>query len=106
MMQYTPVNAVEDDDLRRIISVNCEAPVRLTRLLMPSLLRSKHARVCNVASIVADIAFPWGGCYSATKGFVANFSYSLRREARANGLPLQVSVVLPGFIDTPMTKIL
>lgn len=106
MMQMSPAAAVEDEQLRRILAVNCEAPVRLTRLLMPLLLKSKQPRICNVASIAAEICFPWGGVYSATKGFINNFSDTLRREAYANRLPLCVSIVKPGFIDTPMSALL
>jgi NAD(P)-dependent dehydrogenase (short-subunit alcohol dehydrogenase family) len=103
LMQSCPVMSVNDDQLKRIIAINCEAPVRFTRLLMPLLLKAKRPTVCNVASIAADTAFPWTGAYSATKGFVAQFSEALRREAMANNLNLRVAVIKPGYIATPMT---
>lgn len=103
LMQSCPVMSVDDDQLRRIIAINCEAPMRLTRLLMPLLLQADRPTVCNVASIASDTAFPWTGAYSATKGFVTQFSEALRREALANKLPLRVAVIKPGYIETPMT---
>jgi len=102
LMQHCPAGAVEDHQLRKILAVNCEAPVRLVRLLMPLLLATKRPTICNVASITADLPLLWSGCYSATKGFISNFSDSLRREAAVNGLPLRVCTIKPGFITTPM----
>lgn len=103
LMQSCPVMSVDDDQLKRIIAMNCVAPVQLTQLLMPLLLQAKRPTVCNMASIAADTAFPWTGMYSATKGFVAQFSEALRREAIANNLKLRVAVIKPGYITTPMT---
>jgi len=103
LMHHLPAACVDDDGLREILAVNCEAPVRLSRLLLPLLLQHDRPVLCNVASIAASVPFIWSGCYSATKGFVTNFSDSLQREAIANRLPLRVSVVEPGFIETPMT---
>lgn len=102
IMNHCPTVGVEEHQLRKILAVNCEAPVRLTRLFMPMLLATKRPTVCNVASVTADIPLLWSGCYSATKGFISNFSDSLRREAAANSLPLRVSVIKPGFIATPL----
>lgn len=102
LMQHCPAAAVEDAQLRKILTVNCEAPVRLIRSFMPMLLATELPTVCNVASWVADVPFCWSGCYAATKGFLSNFSDSLRREAAANGLPLRVAVIKPGMVRTPM----
>merc|ERR1740123_2505646 len=89
-----------------VFAVNCEAPVRLIRMLMPLLLATEKPTVWNVSSLTADTPLLWSGCYSGTKGFIANYSDSLRREAAASGLPLRVCCIKPGFISTPLTDAL
>lgn len=105
MMQFTSSTGMEEAALQRVVAVNCVAPVRLAKLLMPLLLKAEAPpTLCNVASIVADMPLIWTGAYSATKGFVNNFSISVRREALGNGVQLRVSIVKPGLVLTPMTS--
>lgn len=105
MPQY-PAAETTESDMRKILSVNCEGPVRLCRIFMPLLLKTERPSIVNVASITAHQPMGWGGLYGGTKAFVCAYTQSLRCEALASGLKLNSSVVIPGFIDTPMTTVM
>jgi hypothetical protein len=66
------------------------------------LLRDRGGALINVASAVADRAIPLQGNYSATKHAVKAFTDTLRMEIEELGLPISVTLVKPGSIDTPL----
>ena len=93
-------------NVERNMTLDFEAPVRLTEALLP-LLRGTAARaasgtprVCivNVASTASRVARPGAGAYSAAKFALAGWSDSLHAEEREHGI--HVGLVLPGFVGT------
>ncbi len=42
--------------------------------------------------------------YSATKAFMSNYMEGLRNEAVKKNLPIAITDIRPGFVETPMTK--
>jgi short-subunit dehydrogenase len=44
----------------------------------------------------------WSPSYGASKAFVANYLEALRARARHDRLPVVVTEIVPGFVDTPM----
>ena len=58
--------------------------------------------VINVASALADRAIPLQGNYCAAKFAVKAFTDSLRMELEAEGVPISLTLVKPGSMDTPL----
>jgi NAD(P)-dependent dehydrogenase (short-subunit alcohol dehydrogenase family) len=58
--------------------------------------------IVNVASALADRAIPLQGNYCAAKHAVKAFTDSLRMELEADGVPISLTLVKPGSIDTPL----
>ncbi|MFM2120072.1 MAG: hypothetical protein RL722_1540 [Pseudomonadota bacterium] len=56
----------------------------------------------GIASVAAIRGLPGHGAYCASKAAVVAYCESLRGELRSSGV--RVVTVLPGFIDTPMTR--
>jgi short-subunit dehydrogenase len=56
----------------------------------------------GIASVAAMRGLPGHGAYCASKAAVLNYCESLRIELRGSGV--RVVTILPGFIDTPMTR--
>merc|ERR1711924_40666 len=79
-------------------------PIRLIRMLMPSLCQGSSGTIINMSSINGMDSYPWVGAYPAAKHALQGASASIRREARANGLPLKVVLVEPGPVNTLLTK--
>lgn len=59
-------------------------------------------RIINVSSMSGHRVPPTGGFYAPTKFAVRAISDSLRLELKAANVPIHVSCVSPGFVDTPL----
>ncbi|KAI8321238.1 NAD(P)-binding protein [Martensiomyces pterosporus] len=77
------VSEQEFEDSERVINVNFAAPVQLTRMLLPGMLRSPHAHIVFVASTLSFIGVPQLATYTATKAAIALFQDSLKLELRS-----------------------
>ena len=78
--------------------VNMRAPVELTALLIPILLKQPAAYILNVASSAAYQAVPGLAVYAASKAFILSFSRGLSHELRKTNI--SVTVVSPGGTDS------
>lgn len=63
---------------------------------------AEGGRIVNLCSMSGHRVPPTGGFYAPTKFAVRAVSDALRLELKAAGLPIQVSCVSPGFVDTPL----
>jgi NAD(P)-dependent dehydrogenase (short-subunit alcohol dehydrogenase family) len=89
------------DDMRRQFDVNYWGQVN-GMLTAVRLLRDRGGALINVASAVADRAIPLQGNYCATKHAIKAFTDTLRMELEEEGVPISVTLVKPGSIDTPL----
>jgi len=84
-------------ELGLMVDVNLRAPIVLTRLALPHLL--KHGGfVIQVASLAGKVPLDGAATYSATKFGIRAFAYAMAEELRGTGVT--VSAVSPGPIDT------
>lgn len=60
-------------------------------------------RLVGIASVAGIRGLPGAEAYSASKAAVISYCESLRLELAANSV--RVVTIVPGFIDTPMTKL-
>jgi hypothetical protein len=67
-------------------------------------MRQTGGVIVNIGSEVSDRATPLLGIYSASKHAVRAYSDTLRMELEHDGIPIWVSLVKPGPIDTPFPK--
>jgi short-subunit dehydrogenase len=67
-------------------------------------LRARGGCIVNVGSEVSEMAVPLQGIYSASKHAVKGYSEALRMELEYDGIPVWVSLVKPGPIDTPFPE--
>jgi short-subunit dehydrogenase len=92
------VGLLEDmppDEIDRIVSVNVLAVLRLTRCLLPLLVRGGH--VVNIGSVLGLAASPPLTVYSATKFAVHGFSQGLRQELAGRA---HVTEITPGPVNS------
>jgi short-subunit dehydrogenase len=61
-----------------------------------------NGTLVGIASVAAIRGLPGQGAYCASKAGVVNYCESLRAELRPSGI--RVVTLLPGFVDTPMTR--
>lgn len=89
--------------LRDIIELNCQATVRMTHLILPTMVARGRGIIINISSFAANSPLPLLGVYAATKIFVNYFSTALSKEYGSKGILVQT--VMPHFVSTAMTKI-
>ena len=92
---------LDADDLEPVLHVNLHGVVHGTHAAYCAMVRHGGGHIINIASMAGLMPLPGATIYSASKYGVVGFSLSVRAEGEALGV--KVSVVCPGFIDTPMT---
>ena len=89
-------------DIKKILTLNLEAPIILTKYLVRRMIKHRRGRVINISSIIAQTGFSGLSVYGATKGGIEGFTRSLSREVGRVGIT--VNCIAPGFMETDMTK--
>ena len=88
------------DDWDRTFRLNLRAPMMLAREFVPDMIAKGAGAVINIGSVSGKTGEANGAAYSASKFGIIGFSQSLYEEVREHGI--KVSVILPGFVDTPL----
>jgi len=83
---------------RKIMEVNFFGVIKLTKLLLPYMLKQGSGHIVAVSSITGKFGFPWRTAYSAAKHAVQGFFESLRAELKEDNI--KVTIVSPGRIKT------
>jgi uncharacterized protein len=86
--------------IRDVSRLNFEAPMILTRNVLPGMLKRGRGHVLFMSSAAGSAAFPGLVSYSGTKAGLNNFAAGLRLELRDT--PINFTVVAPGPVDTGM----
>ena len=90
------------EDARKLFETNFWGLVLGTREAV-GRLRTDGGAIINLGSEVSERAIPLQGFYSASKHAIKGYTQTLRMEVEADGLPISVTLIKPGPIDTPYT---
>jgi NAD(P)-dependent dehydrogenase (short-subunit alcohol dehydrogenase family) len=82
------------------IAVNLQGTINGMRAVMPRMLARHQGQIVNIASLTGRIPMPGAALYSATKHAIIGLTDATRAECRGSGLTF--SLVLPGYVDTPL----
>ena len=88
---------LSEGQIKDILTVNLEAPMMLTRSVLPTMLRQGHGHIGNMSSLAGKFGPGFQEAYSATKAALTAFTFSLRGTYRGTGV--SASVVCPGFVQ-------
>jgi len=91
-----------DEQWFDVINTNLSAIFRMSKACLRGMMKARHGRIVNIASIVGQMGNAGQTNYSATKAGVMGFARSLAKEVGSRNIT--VNTVSPGFIDTDMTK--
>jgi NAD(P)-dependent dehydrogenase (short-subunit alcohol dehydrogenase family) len=97
---YGLLEEVPVADARRLFDTNYWGVVNGS-LAALTHLRHDGGALINIGSTVSDRALPLQGHYSASKHAVKGFTDALRMELERSGVPVSVTLIKPGAIDTP-----
>src|SRR5947209_2216884 len=101
MSSTTSGSNLEAGEAGNVITVNVIGVVNSVAAVLPSMLKQKGGQLVAISSLAAYRGLPKSGAYSASKAAVSTFFESLRLDLRGTGV--DVTVIHPGFIRTPMT---
>lgn len=86
---------------QRQVAVNLLGCMNTVEPLLPRMVARRQGQVAVVSSVAGLRGLPYSPGYSASKAGVRAYGDALRGLLRPHGI--RVSVVIPGFFDTPMT---
>ena len=90
------IENVEPETLTRTLRVNLEAPMLMSRELIPGLVEKGEGHLVFISSLNGKVGTPRTAIYCATKFGMRGFALALREDLHPRGVG--VSLVLPGFI--------
>lgn len=90
-----------DEDWDVVIGTNLSPAFKLTRDSLRSMIKARHGRVINIASVVGPRANAGQSNYAAAKAGLIGMTKTIAAEVARRGVT--VNAVAPGFIATDMT---
>ncbi len=97
-VEFTSVyHEMSEADIYDTLRVNLEAPMILSRLLLPEMLERKRGHIVNISSLAGKSGPAFQEPYAASKAGLIRFTESLRATYRGSGI--SASVVVPGFVE-------
>ena len=87
-----------------MIDVNVRGFTAMSMDAMNYFVQRGGGHLVGISSIAAHFSGGLSLTYNATKAFVSNYLNGMRSRASRSGLPITITTVEPGFIDTPMLQ--
>ncbi|RWQ33178.1 MAG: SDR family NAD(P)-dependent oxidoreductase [Mesorhizobium sp.] len=95
----------EDDELDRLLEINCKAPRRLVKAAWNALTASGRGRVIILGSLSGKrVKHAGSGLYSMTKFAAVALAHGIRHAGFDVGI--RATAVCPGLVDTDMARAL
>src|SRR5436190_2710938 len=94
---------LEDDEWEHVLSTNLSGAFRATRRALKCMMRARHGRVINIASVVGGVRGNAGQAnYAASKAGLVGFTRTVAAEVARRGIT--VNAVAPGLVETELTE--
>ncbi len=100
---YSLTSAAEEasvEEAKAQFETNFFGIVRMVNAVLPGMRTRGAGKIINISSLAGNTAIPYSAFYSASKFAVEGYSESLWYEVRPLGI--SVSLVEPGFVNTPI----
>ena len=93
---------MSDEEWEEVIETNLNGIFRVTKAIVPKMIRKKNCAIVNISSISGIAGNAGQTNYSASKGAIISFTKSLALEL--GRYKIRVNCVAPGLIKSEMTK--
>jgi short-subunit dehydrogenase len=98
-----PFGTIEPADAAyALMQTNVLGVLNTVQPLIPTMMARGHGQIAIISSLAGLIPLPDAPSYSASKSAVISYGMSLRALLAPRGVG--VSVVCPGYVDTPMMR--
>ena len=88
--------------IEEVISVNLLATMATVQAVVPAMRRNGGGQIALISSLAAWYGLPVTPAYSASKAGIKNYGEALHAGLAGDGIA--VSVVLPGFVSSAMSR--
>lgn len=100
--EHASVEDMTVEEIGRIIQVNLMGQVHGMKAALGPMRRQRSGTIINMGSAASNRAVPLHAAYVASKHAIAGFTDSLRMELMHEKMPINITLIQPGFIDTPL----
>jgi short-subunit dehydrogenase len=100
--EYATVEKTEVEEFERIIQVNLLGQVYGVKAALPYLKQQAESTIINVSSVLGERAVPLQAAYVASKHGVKGFTDALRMELKHEKTGINVTLIAPASINTPL----
>jgi 2-dehydro-3-deoxy-D-gluconate 5-dehydrogenase len=97
-----PPEQLSTAEWRTVIDTNLTSAFILTHAVYPHMRKAGRGKIINIGSMMSIFGTPYAPAYAASKGGIVQFTRACATAwAKDN---IQVNAVLPGWIDTELTR--
>lgn len=93
---------MKDAEWEAVINTNLTSVYRLSKACLRGMMKARFGRIINIGSVVGSSGNAGQTNYAATKAALLGFTRSLAQEVGSRGIT--ANVIMPGCIETDMTK--
>ena len=93
---------MKTDQWNNVIQANLSSNFTIIKALLPNMIKNKSGNIIGISSVVATSGNPGQSNYVAAKSGMIGFYKSIALEVASRNI--NVNVVSPGFIISPMTN--
>jgi 2-dehydro-3-deoxy-D-gluconate 5-dehydrogenase len=97
-----PPHALDIAEWDSVISTNLTSAFLCSRAVHPAMKQAGGGKIINIGSMMSIFGASFAPAYAASKGGIVQFTRSCAVAWAADNI--QVNAVLPGWIDTDLTK--
>lgn len=94
------LHEIDDATWANVLDVNLTGVFRMTRAVIPQMLKQGRGAIVNISSIASLVGIATLSAYAASKGGLDALTRALAIDYAKDGI--RCNVVNPGLIDTPM----
>jgi 3-oxoacyl-[acyl-carrier protein] reductase len=93
---------MKEEEWDRVLDVNLKGVFHCTRAAARSMVKARRGKIVNITSVVGVTGNPGQANYAASKAGIIGFTRTVALELASRSIT--VNAVVPGFIDTDMTR--
>ena len=97
-----PPHSLEIEEWNSVISTNLTSAFVCSRAVYPAMKQAGGGKIMNIGSMMSIFGASFAPAYAASKGGIVQFTRSCAVAWAADNI--QVNAVLPGWIDTDLTR--